>query len=64
MASEMRERCGWKYDDIDNFYETQCGEGYCCNDGTINEHKIKFCPFCGGKIEQALDRLTREGVTG
>jgi hypothetical protein len=44
-------RCEWKYDDIDDFYETSCDEGYCCN-GPLNEHKIKFCPFCGGTIEQ------------
>lgn len=44
-------RCEWKYDGIDDFHETSCDEGYCC-DGTLNEHKIKFCPFCGGEIKQ------------
>ena len=49
-TSSAGQQCKWKYDDIDDYYETQCDEGYCCN-GTLVEHKIKFCPFCGGAIQ-------------
>jgi hypothetical protein len=54
MTDASGQRCGtcrWKYDDLDDFYETQCGEGYCCN-GALDEHKIRWCPFCGHKIKQ------------
>ena len=42
--------CTWKYDGIDDYYETTCGEAHCLIDGTLAENKHKFCPYFGGSI--------------
>ena len=43
--------CVWKYDlDLD-MYDTGCNEAFVLSEGSsLEEHKIKFCPFCGGHI--------------
>lgn len=45
--------CIWTYIDIDDFYETSCGndKGFCFNDGGIKENKFRFCPYCGKIIK-------------
>lgn len=50
--------CVWTFDEEDHrngrldFYKTQCGDNWCTSGGcTPEEDGIKFCPFCGGKVE-------------
>ena len=52
---KMKEVCKWKYDEDFEYYNTSCGEEYALNDGTVEctsleDNKIKHCPFCGKKI--------------
>ena len=52
---KMEEKCEWKYDEDYEYYNTSCGEEYALNDGTVEctsleDNKIKHCPFCGKKI--------------
>lgn len=46
------QRCEWKYDDIDNCYETACRHAYCLIEGTLADNDHHYCPYCGGKIKQ------------
>ena len=44
--------CIWKYDDIDNLWDTSCGEKQYFIEGDVAENKYKFCPYCGKKIKE------------
>ncbi len=52
MASEITQRCAWTYDEDMDYYETGCQHAYCLNDGTLEENKHRYCPYCGGWIEE------------
>lgn len=45
--------CEWKLDEPDyNAWKGTCGRMWCLTEGTPNENKIKFCPYCGKPIRQ------------
>ncbi len=46
--------CEWKWDDVDDYWETGCGNAYCIIEGTPTENKMKFCPYCGGALIPTL----------
>jgi rRNA maturation endonuclease Nob1 len=35
-----------------NIWDTGCGKDFVLNEGTLEENKFKFCPYCGGEIEE------------
>lgn len=46
--------CTWTLDTSDwgdSHYETGCGEAFCFFDGTPEDNKIRFCPYCGRALE-------------
>lgn len=50
-------KCKWKYDkpwddNYEGFYDTSCGNTFVPIEGTPNENKMKYCPYCGKEIEQ------------
>ena len=46
--------CTWTQDDLDDSWDTSCGEKYTIMEGTPVENKMAYCPFCGGKIKGRL----------
>ena len=54
--------CAWKYDDIDDYYETACKNAYCLADGTLKDNEHKYCPYCGGLIQLAQQAQDERGV--
>jgi hypothetical protein len=58
MTPAGRAACVWKYDDLDDYYSTACGEASCFTDGGPVENSFKFCPYCGQTIEVALCPIT------
>lgn len=53
MTSE--ETCTWKDIQYDSdTWETDCGELWCLYEGTPEENRMKFCPYCGKKILQVI----------
>lgn len=59
MGEEPRRlRCTWERDDEGN-WDTECGEGWLRDayiifgEGGPSENGMRFCCFCGGKLEVA-----------
>ena len=46
------EICTWEADSEGN-YSTSCGETFTLIDGTPEENRMKYCPYCGKPIKQA-----------
>jgi rRNA maturation endonuclease Nob1 len=42
---------GGTYDDT---WEASCDNLFVFNDGTPEQNDFKFCPYCGGKLEQVV----------
>lgn len=42
--------CIWTYDDLDDKWDTDCGESFQFTEGGPIENKAKFCQYCGGKL--------------
>ncbi len=51
----MKDTCEWKYDDIDNYWESSCGLTWYLSEGTLKENKMNFCPKCGKKIKEIIN---------
>lgn len=61
-ALAVRHTCEWKYDPTHYKYDTTCGEAWqFSNDGDVAENCVKFCPFCGGRINEAARAAGGEG---
>ena len=47
--------CIWSQDDAGHdIYSTSCNNTFRLDDGTPSENKMKFCCFCGGRLEEHL----------
>jgi len=44
--------CRWRYQDLDDYWETSCGKAWSFNNGgTPVENEQRFCGYCGKRIE-------------
>lgn len=41
-------------------YQTNCGREFYFEDGTVEEHKFLWCPFCGGDIKVTKEENLHE----
>lgn len=57
------EICNWEADS-DNNYSTSCGETFTLIDGTPNENGMKFCCYCGKKLQEGTERRNRNEFQG
>jgi hypothetical protein len=48
---ETNKTCLWK-EDPDDVWETACGELFQLNDGAPSANNLKFCCYCGRKLEE------------
>lgn len=44
--------CNWQYDESHDKWDTNCGEGFQLMCDGPKENKMKFCPYCGLKLNQ------------
>jgi len=44
--------CLWQETD-EGFWETDCGHAYVVEHGTPSEEEMKFCCFCGLKLDES-----------
>ena len=46
------EHCLWSLiEDDSDLWETSCGKAFVLTEGTPKKNKMRFCCFCGKKIE-------------
>ncbi len=45
-------KCKWKYDDIHDFWETNCGKSFTLIEGDPKDNGVNFCPYCGKELWQ------------
>lgn len=54
-GSDLELECEWKLEDEDvNLYATGCNEYHLLCEGTLEENKYRYCPYCGKKIKEAV----------
>lgn len=46
----MGEQCKWIYDENYDTWETGCGNMFILLEGTPEDNKMIFCPYCGKLI--------------
>lgn len=51
-TGEAMKSCKWTYDWYDDSWDTQCDNKFSLIDGTPYENKMRFCCYCGGKLDQ------------
>lgn len=47
--------CKWTYDLDEDSWDTQCGNKFSLIDGNPYENKMRFCCYCGGKLDQGAE---------
>ncbi len=52
--ARLHHKCEWSYDDIYDYYSTTCGDDFALTHGSLEGNKLKYCPYCGGTIKQAM----------
>lgn len=45
-------KCKWKYDDIHDFWGTNCGKSFTLIEGEPKDNGMNFCPYCGKELWQ------------
>ena len=54
-GSDLALECKWKLEDEEvNLYVTGCKKYYLVGEGTPEENKYRYCPYCGKKIKEAV----------
>ena len=54
-GSDLALECKWKLEDEEvNLYATGCNEYHLLCEGTPEENKYRYCPYCGKKIKEAV----------
>jgi hypothetical protein len=43
--------CEWRLDEDTDSYDTSCGEKWCFIDGDLRQNRVKFCAYCGRRVE-------------
>ena len=53
--NEEQHTCHWQLTDPDfdsNTFETECGKMWTFVDGGVEDNGLKYCPYCGGKVDE------------
>ena len=51
MNKEKLKSCLW-IEDNDGNWDTSCGEYFTLNEGTPKENGMKYCCYCGKRLEE------------
>jgi hypothetical protein len=52
--------CQWQLDDWYGWYDTDCGEAFSVEAGSLVENKMKYCTYCGKEIKEVILREETE----
>ena len=53
--------CRWTLEDDDiNLWQSDCGDAWQMEAGTPSDGHMRFCPFCGKKLEQVIPEKPEE----
>lgn len=47
--------CVWTYDDSNDCWETGCNNVSAVIEGTPKDNGMKYCPYCGRKLEEIIN---------
>ena len=56
----IQKTCLWTYQDIEDYWDTECQKAFTISEGTPKENGFKFCPFCGKVIQERTCRGGKE----
>lgn len=51
-AAENLSPCIWTSDPIDGGWDAACGDKHWLTDGTPADNNMRFCPYCGRRLEE------------
>lgn len=51
-ADDAEKQCIWTYN-LDEYWQTSCGDQFCISEGTPAENNMRFCHYCGLRIEES-----------
>jgi len=43
--------CTWTYDDMDDKWDSACGEAWQFVDGGPEENRVRYCHYCGKPVQ-------------
>lgn len=52
QAAPDAEPCQWIYDEIDDAWDTACGNKFCFTDAGPKDNGYLFCPGCGRELKE------------
>ena len=52
ISWRTRSTCEWSRDNIDDYYETECGRTFYFVDEGVEENGYQYCPGCGKRVWQ------------
>ena len=58
LSEPKKPECAW-VPDVDDCraFETTCGNAFVLNDGDPRTNGVLFCPYCGGKLKNAVPNV-------
>jgi hypothetical protein len=51
-----KEVCAWELDFDGEVYDTDCGQSFAIIEGTLSENGMRFCCYCGKRLEEPFTR--------
>ncbi len=56
MANPKEIKCKWNEQEFADYWETDCGDAFCFTDGGPKDNHMKFCCYCGKKLQEKKHR--------
>jgi hypothetical protein len=51
VRKKKKKKCFWRQNEIYGYWDTACGQSWDFEVGGPKKNKVKFCPFCGHRLQ-------------